>query len=352
MCHKNIYTYVYSDGRRAERVNYDLCENSHHNQPCKLTKTFQHPVEYLRPGQLSPPPFAYGQFPPTPPLSSHSASASDSEHSSKERSVYINGEKVVDPSRRPSRREKGDRTTIYIESPSSSSRGSGRRYSVSRSAPSSPRDGSLQSQTRETRRRETSDERDRPASPRHRPTIVKVVNEKRQDKHHGRGSSSGSASGGSKSSSQGEDDEERKQRRQHSHVRFEDDEKQKNIKSEIERANEAIANRPAVPTTTSSTTTTTTALLPTRYRRGSVVVDRSENTSLVAAMDQLNLEREKLEREKRRRERRAAEFRDREEEAQKQRLMERMAPKRRATVSSHGRARQKVLYDDGMYYWE
>ncbi|KAI1413043.1 hypothetical protein F5Y13DRAFT_40814 [Hypoxylon sp. FL1857] len=345
MCHKDVYTYVYPDGHRVEQVKHDLCVDSRHGQPCKLTKEFQHPVKpvnHVPPSQLSPPAFTYNQFPPTPPLSSHSASASDSEHSSKERSgVYVKGEKVIDLNKRSSRRDRTERP-VYGESPPLSHTPP-RRYSISRGSPSSPREETVRIHESPRRRENSPEERDRPTSSHFRPTIeVKVVNEQRHNNtHHRRHGSS------SKSSSQDGDEEERRRRRRNSHVRFEDDEKKKKIQSEIERENEAIAKRPPVPAAS--------AQLGARYRRGSVVVPPAE-TSLVAAMDHLTLEREQ-----RRRERRAAEQkrereerREREEEeAQKQRLKDRMAPGRRATIShGNGRARQKVLYDDGMYYWE
>ncbi|XXG96867.1 hypothetical protein Hte_003158 [Hypoxylon texense] len=332
MCNENVFTYVYPDGQRVEQVKHDLCESSRHGQPCKFTKTFEHPLEFVRPGQLSPPAFAFGQFPPTPPLSSHSASASDSEHSSKERKeVYINGSKVIDTNKRSSRRDKGDRT-VYVEG-RSLSRTPPRRYSISRGSPTSPRDDAVY--VREPRRREKSPtKRERRASSHSRPRIteVTIVNDHRGSNHRRHGSS--------KSSSQDGDEEDRRRRRRNSHVRFEDDEKQK----KIDRANEAIANRPPVPASPVKPSA--------RYRRGSVVVDRIDrpNTSLVTAMDQLSIERSKLRREKQ-----AAEQREREEEeAQKRRLMERMQPKqRRATVGDgHGRGRHKVICEDGRYYWE
>ncbi|KAI1099938.1 hypothetical protein F4804DRAFT_65095 [Jackrogersella minutella] len=337
MCHENIYTYVYPDGQESEKVKYDLCADSRHNKPCKLTKTFQHPTEFVRTGQLSTPAISYGQFPPTPPLSSHSAS--DSEHSSKERSgVYINGEKVVDLNRRSSRRDRGERT-VYVESPALS-RTPPRRYSVSRNASSSPRD-----EARESRRHENSaDSRDRSNSSHSRshsrPIVeVKVVNEQRHDSTHRR-------HGSSKSSSQDDDnDSERRRRRRDSHVRFDDEDKKKDeerrkqIQSEIERQNDLIASRSAVPQVASAQPNA-------RYRRGSVVVDRND-TALVQAMDQLTLDRK--------REKRAAERFEREEEAQKQRLRDRLAPKPQTTISrshthGHGRARHNSLYDDSSYY--
>ncbi|KAI1144255.1 hypothetical protein F5Y05DRAFT_22472 [Hypoxylon sp. FL0543] len=340
MCKKDIFTYVYPDNHRVEQVKHKLCEDSRHGQPCEYTKTFQHPPEFVRPGQLSPPAYAFGQFPPTPPLSSHSASASDSEHSSKERSgVYVNGAKVIDLNKRSSRRDKADRA-VYGESPPLS-RTPPRRYSVSRGSPSSSREETVRIHGSPRRRETSPEERERPSSSHFRPTIeVKVVNEQRHSNSHRRNGSS------TKSSSQDGDEEDRRRRRRNSHVRFEDDEKKKKIQSEIERENEAIANRPPVPAAS--------VQLSSRYRRGSVVVPPTE-TSLVAAFDTLSLDREQ-----RRRERQAAKQREREEqrardeeEAQKQRLKDRMAPRRQATVShSNGRARQKVLYDDGMYYWE
>ena len=185
--------------------------------------------------------------------------------------------------------------------------------------------------SRESRRRDSPEERERSSS-RRRPSIeVKIVNGHRRH-------------GSNKSSSQdGEDEEQRRRRRRNSHVRFEDDEKQKKLQSAIDRANEDIANRPAVPPSPN------TSRAPARYRRGSVVVDPSE-TSLITAMDQLKLERKQQEREQRRREKLAAAQREREleeEEAQRQRLKERMAPRRPTDSLTHGRARQKVVYDDG-----
>ncbi|KAI1781322.1 hypothetical protein F4818DRAFT_34875 [Hypoxylon cercidicola] len=331
MCNENIFTYVYPDGQRVEQIKHDLCDLSRHGKPCKLTKTFEYPAEYVRPGQLSPPAYSFGQFPPTPPLSSHSASASDSEHSSKDRrEVYINGEKVIDLNKRSSRRDRGDRA-VYIEG-SSLSRTPPRKYNIPRSSPSSPHDDAIPIyEPRHRERSPTKRERRTSSHSRPRSIEVKVVNDQRSN-HRRHGSSKSSKS--SKSSSHDGDDEERHRRRRNSHVRFEDDEKQKMI----DRANEAIANRPPVPASQ--------APLSPRYRRGSVVVDRMDrpNTSLITAMDQLSIERGKL-----RRERQAAEQREREEEeAQKRRLRERMAPKRRATVSNgHGRAR-----DDERIYWE
>lgn len=341
MCHKNIYTYVHPDGHRSEQVNHVLCERSRHGQPCEYTKTFEHPPEHLRPGQFGSP---YNfQFPPTPPLSSHSASASDSEHSSKERSgTYVHGAKIIDPNKRSSRRDRTERA-VYSESPPLS-RTPPRRYSVSRGSPSSPREETIRIRESPRRREISPEERDRPTSSHVRPTTieVKVINEQRHSNgHHRRHGSS------SKSSSQDGDEEERRRRRRNSHVRFEEDEneKKKKIQSEIERENEAIASRPPVPATSLKVSS--------RYRRGSVVVPPTD-TSLVAAMDHLSLEREQ-----RRRERRAAEQREREErrereeeEAQKQRLKDRMAPRRRPSVShSNGRPRQQLYYEDGMRYY-
>ncbi|KAI1759022.1 hypothetical protein GGR53DRAFT_524193 [Hypoxylon sp. FL1150] len=348
MCNENIYTYVYPDGHKFEQVKKELCYLSRHGQPCKLAKTFEYPAEYVRPGQLSPHAYNLDQFPPTPPLSTHSASASDSDHSSKERrGSYINGETVLDLNKRPSRRDRSDKGTVYVEG-RSSSRTPPRRYSVSRSSPSSPHDDAVR--VREPRRREKSPgDRERRHSSHSRPRSIeaKVLDEPRSGNHRRHGSN--------KSSSQSGDDEERRRCRRNSHVRFEDDEKQKKEEKQkkIDRANEDIANRPAVPSSQASSKgsskASSKASSSARYRRGSVVVDRVDrpSTSLITAMDQLNLEREK-----RRQEKQAAEERQREEEeAQKQRLRERMTPGRRPTVTSGSLVRsQHRPRDDGHYY--
>ncbi|XDG01358.1 hypothetical protein ABKA04_000973 [Annulohypoxylon sp. FPYF3050] len=346
MCHKNIFTYVYPDGHKGEHIKHDLCDNSRHGVPCKLTKTFEHPPQKVRAGQLSPPALTYGQFPPTPPLSSHSASASDSEHSTKERSgVYINGERVSDINRRQSRRDKNDRErdrTVYVEG-SSLSRTPPRRYSVSHSSPStSPREEGTY--MRESRRRErTPESRDRSTSSHYRgPTIeVKIVNEKRERDHstHSTHRRHGSST---KSSSQSGDDEERRRRRRDSHVRFQDDEKteeekKKRLQSEIDRQNATIASRPAVPSSQAPSNA--------RYRRGSVVVDRSE-TALITPMETLQLERDRQRRERRKLEKQARE----EEEAQRQRLKNRLAPTRPTAAVTQSQTRPRpILYEETYY---
>ncbi|OTB07284.1 hypothetical protein M426DRAFT_86490 [Hypoxylon sp. CI-4A] len=367
MCKTNVYKYIYPDGRKTQKVKHDLCGNSRNGEPCRLTTTLQHPVQYITPrGQLTPPAMNYSQFPPTPPLSSHSASASDSEHSAtRERSAYVNGSKAIDINRRSSRRDKGERTLYADNSPMS--RTPPRSYDLPRNMPSSPREETHR--VREPRRRDnSSEERDRPTSSHSRRSSLDVKIIKERSNSVNSSTSSHRRTGSSKSSSQGDDEEERRRRRRNSHVRFEDDEKekeerQKKLQLKIERANEDIANRPSVPTALAAPATpASTGSSNSDYRRPSVVVDPTEK-ALVKAMDALKLEKERKRRERREAEKREreAEKRERdEEEAQKQRLRDRLAPTRRPTVSHTGsydlqvrpRQQQALRYDDDPYFRE
>ena len=72
------------------------------------------------------------------------------------------------------------------------------------------------------------------------------------------------------------------------------------------------------------------------------------DAELAEALRRLNFEEQR--REEKARSLEAKQARE-EEAAQRQRLKERMMPKRRATVGP-GSRRQRVLYDDGVYRWE
>ncbi|KAI0602941.1 hypothetical protein F4775DRAFT_531244 [Biscogniauxia sp. FL1348] len=406
MCISHRYEQVLPDGHVDRWAENDLCHKSRHNKLCDYTQVLQHPAEPYHPDQLSS---SYGrmQFPPTPPMSSHSASTSDSERSTKRRSgSYTLDQKVleINNSKRSSRREKEDRT--YIDR-TPISRTPPRQFTLPDSVHSSPDRASHQSH--ESRRRESN------VSERDRPTTIKIeiAGSDRPQKTHRR---SDASSRTSKASSRDSSDDGSERRRRRQSVAFveTDQELQRKLQleSEIARANAAIANRPVPPTPnapvpstapapaskpapttkTSSTTKPSTASKPTptskpapisapapasgpmikparlsapapvsvpppssttssaRYRRGSVVVD-----PLVTKMNNLQLDTQydrRRERLKQAEEQAARE----EEEAQKRRLMERMAPrtaepKRRATVGAAQR-RHKVQYDDGLYRFE
>ncbi|KAI0480714.1 hypothetical protein GGR56DRAFT_287451 [Xylariaceae sp. FL0804] len=347
MCRVHVYTQIDSRGFPERRSSKELCDRARLGQSCDEQ-------QFIHPSAEPMGPYAHNVFPPTPPLSSHSASGSGSDHSSRRRSrsgVYIKGQKVLDINqKRSSRREKADRV-VYVESPPLS-RTPPRQFTLPRSMPSSPTAESYEYDTYEPRYRETVvDEREYlPRTSRKPPTVkVEVVNNSSSsNKSHRRHGSKTSSSRDSGSSS----DEERKRQRRASVAAAAalDDEaefdRQLRINAEIAEQNKIIASRPPVvpmPPTTSTP----------RYRRGSVVVDRTE--PLAAAMGQLALDREQQAKAQRRREKRAAEARELrqrdEEEMQRQRLMERLTPQRRATIGA-GQRRQKVVYENGLYRLE
>jgi hypothetical protein len=336
MCKVDHYEDVRSDGRLEKYTNKEFCSKAMPPHTCAHVTDFWHPLE-VRPARLSPR-MAHDAFPPTPPRSSHSASGS--ERSSKRRSsVYIdvNGATVIDasPRRSPSRRDKHDHVT-FLDSPPLSSRSP--RFS---SPASFGDDFVFDTEPRHYRTHSRVHSHD--DSPSHlRPSVkIEVANGRSRKTYRTHGSK------GSRSRDSSEESLLRS-RRLADMLSREQEMAQRRVESEIARANELIANRPAVPMAPS-----THVPAPPRYRRGSVKVDRPE--SLVSGLNALHIhDREVLqaEREHRRREKRAAEAkiarkRD-EEEAQRQRLKDRMTP-RRNTV---GGGRHPIIYDHGPYRYD
>lgn len=115
------------------------------------------------------------------------------------------------------------------------------------------------------------------------------------------------------------------------------------LQSEIDKQNEKIASRPAVPPAPQ--------VIP-RYRRPSVSV-RQPVDELADAIQHLRVsqkEVEAVEAAERRRAKRLQEQRERdEEEAQRRRLMARMTPQRSNTLRHEARGQSKIMYDDGLY---
>ncbi|KAI1265216.1 hypothetical protein F5Y18DRAFT_62105 [Xylariaceae sp. FL1019] len=358
MCEKDIYKELRPDGRTQtfEKAR-SYCNCSMGGDYCPNITAYHHPTEQRRP--------TYNQYPPTPPMSSHSGNTSDSERPSKRKSeiyIKVNGPKVADyPSdserssarsseiyansraipdssrRRSSRHERqtsSDR--LSYEGSSSLSRSPLRSPTFYRSIPSSPvadvHDGYSSSY-----RDSMVDERDRPSSSHHPSIKVEIVNH--DSTHRRKGSSSKT------SSSRDSDEDERKHRRQRrASVHFEEPPKVRkekdSKKSEIARANDAIANRTAVPHTPK-----------TPYRRGSVSIG-----SLVSATEPLRIDEDKL---RRRQERKALKEREREEANlqkereradadQKKRLKERMNSTPRRPDST---PRRPVYYSNPTAYF-
>ncbi|KAI0165894.1 hypothetical protein GGR57DRAFT_140726 [Xylariaceae sp. FL1272] len=339
MCEKDVYTELRPDGRittSEEPRSFCNIERKY----CERTKEYHHPAEQMR--------TAYNQYPPTPPMSSHSEYTSDSERSSKRSSgiyvngrkvsdntsdseratkrssgIYVNGRKVSDISRRRSstheRQPNSDR--LSYEGSSSLSRSPLRSPTFyQRSIPSSPA-ADVHDRYSSSYLDSVVDERDRPSSSHHPSIKVEIVND--DSTHRRKGSSSKT------SSSRDSDEDERKHRRQRrASVHFEEPpkaKKEQRKQSEIARANDAIANRTAVPHTAK-----------TPYRRGSVSLG-----SLVSATEQLRIDEDKM---RRRQERELRKEREREDADQKKRLKDRM------TVSTTNARRPSYYGSSASYY--
>ncbi|KAI0006467.1 hypothetical protein F4779DRAFT_21768 [Xylariaceae sp. FL0662B] len=357
MCRVEVFTYVYPNKEtETKKIIIHCAEGLKGDETCsKGAHEYHHPPEYIRSGQTSS---YHNQFPPTPP-SSHSAS--DSERSSRRSHIYVNGEKVYEFSK-PSRRNKEERERVTYSDEGSHSRSPPRYYDsyYSESLPSSPSRDGRDTYERRRRRDSIAEDRDRPTSSHVRPNIELKVHESPRKSHrrHESGSKTSSAkTSSSKASSQDDGEEERPRRRdrRNSTVRFEDEERQKKMQSEIDRQNEAIASRPARPVERPVEP-------PSRYRRGSVVVNRGE--PLVKAMDQMSLDRHgsfaRADKERRRIEREVDQWDRENAEAQRQRLKDRMAPKPRAPRAHRASVSVPMVpprpsqhsYEDGLYRWD
>lgn len=338
MCKINRYDELRPSGRVERHTEKDFCARAMPPDVCSLTAELKHPLD-SRASHLSPRAI-HDPFPPTPPRSSHSASGSD--RSSRRRSsVYIdvNGATVMgtSPQRSSSRREKRDH--LFAGSPPLSSRSPSARYS----SPISPRDDFFASDLRHHRTHSRGHSRDHSPS-RLRPTVKVEVSNGRSRKT--------SRSHGSSASRDSSEETLLRNRRLADMLNRDHETSHWRVESEIARANELIANRPAVPMAPSAPAPVSSSA--SRYRRPSVKIDRPD--PLLAGMNALHIhDREVLsaERELWRREKYAAEMqmaRKREdEEAQRQRLKSRMTP-RRNTVSD---GRHSVAYDHhGPYRYE
>ncbi|WYZ40929.1 hypothetical protein EsH8_IV_001270 [Colletotrichum jinshuiense] len=352
MCTTDAYTDVYPDGRVREYQQPSFCSASRNGHLCANPVVYKHPprsVSYPSPMPVYPPagpayPFPQ-QMPPTPPLGSpRGASSSGNEadrarrdSSSSERKhrksgVYVNGQRVLDLNRKT--RTRGERIVI-VDSPPTP-RTPPKQFASPYTAPPSPNAGGdtphfrYSHVPRETLRPVIVDER-----PRAKVEIEVIDNTHRR--HH---------SSDSRYSHTSADDEERRRRRRErerereERERQEEEERQKRIRARIDAQNAKISRRQAVPVPPAPLKRTSTGYAPPS-------TDRQREQDLVDAVRRLDIA-ERLASDRRAREERE---REEEEEAQRRRLMERMMPRRRATVGP-GSRRHRVLYDDGLYRWE
>ncbi|KAI1435802.1 hypothetical protein GGR50DRAFT_288958 [Xylaria sp. CBS 124048] len=311
MCVNNIYTDIRPDGHHSW-CEMDQCKNIRAGLRCEGVTSLRHPPGYKRTEPRSPVTYSLGQMPPTPPQSYHSDQTSDSERSSKRRSsVYNSDPKVIDIQRRRSRHERqvSKEHGAYLSSSPLSRSPSLRSHGMPPSPVLDVYD------TYEPTYRDVH-KHERPTSSHGLPAIDIEVHATRVQGHRRQASNSshGSVDEGRRqtssiktNSSRGSVDEGRRPRRL-SEVQPDDQHRQRKKETEIARQNEAIANR--VPPQVSATP---------RYRRGSVSV-----ATLIPATERMRLSDEDR---PQRHHRKEIDAEDRESEAMKRRLKDRMSLK-------------------------
>ncbi|KAK2591889.1 hypothetical protein QQS21_010413 [Conoideocrella luteorostrata] len=364
MCSTDVYTYVYPDGHKETVNRPSLCPSSRHGIPCVNNVVFQHATQHVPYGHPVAPAFVgpasysspyYNHMPPTPnytPRTStpsyRSGDESDrSYHSSnsarrRRSSVYINGQRLE------SGRHGRDRERILLVDNPPTPRTPPQAFTFPSTAPSSPSfannspfivDASPRGHP--SRRPVIVDERNRNDRDRQR-IRVEPLDGHRRDKH-ARQSSTSSYDSRYSYNSASEDEERRRLRleaeqRQAEKRRLaqqEEEIRQSKMRAKIAKANAEIASRHPVPVPLKRSSTSFAA-------KAHAAKEREDE--LLEAIQKLNIK------EKKREERGRVVQRD-EEEAQRYRLMQRMVPRRRATVGP-GSRRHRVEYDDGVYRWE
>lgn len=349
MCTTNVYSYVHSDGRKETIEQPSLCPNSRRGKPCSDNVVFQLPSQFV--GAASAPAgtsYMGSHLPPTPtytPRSStpnyrsgdesdrsyHSGSSSRSKKRSSGIYVSVNGQPVVDMNRRERR---SNERIVLVDGPPTP-RTPPQTYTGPRTAPPSPSVPFIVDapapRDSYSRRPVIVDER--------RPRVtIELVDPATTSRHARHSSTSSHDSRHSRRSSYTDEEErqQRRERRKEERRREEQEIREQKIRARIDRANREIANRPAAPMPPAPPRRSAT------FTRPAVEINDRDQAELAEAVRRLRIEKEA---------RRAAEEVEREEEAQRRRLLERIQPKRRATVGP-GSRRTRVLYEDGVYRME
>lgn len=342
MCEKHYYYNTTRDGMREKQTRLERCPQAlRRGTPCEIPQKFKHP-EGERPHSSS---YLSSNLPPSPPSSDTSfvQSGSDGERAHKRRSgIYVNGEKVAEMSRKPSKRERRGSNHVVIVEPPKSPRTPPRYVTPMGSPARSP------TYIHESRSHPTS-------SYYTRPEVSFEVNRPRRDsglrydyistprtarrESHSQGSGSVSdeearlrqlrrdikkAEEAKRQAEEAQKKAEDAAERRAKEARKEASRQQK-IQSEIRRQNEDIANRPAAPPAPSA--------LKGAYRRGSVSIKQTD-ALLADAMRNVHIDAD----EERRWRDKERERRKRDEDAaQKERLRARMAPPpQRSSAVGHG----------------
>ncbi|KAK8076056.1 hypothetical protein PG994_003328 [Apiospora phragmitis] len=300
MCEKHYY-YTQRGNQLQTEKEVKLCVNSHHCRPCRQTVDFHHNRDERR---------GTNPFPPSPPLSDtdfvYSGSEGERTHKRRSGAYYLAGSNGIEISRKPSQR----RRSVVVEDP----------Y-----RPVTP-----------PMYYGTSPSRGEYSSPPRRPDVHIEISNARPSSHRSSStsyhSSPNSSRAGTVGSSSVSSEEERLQKLEREMAKTKEALRRQQMKSKIDRQNEAIANRPAMPQAPPA---------PRPYRRGSVSIQPPVD-QLNDAMKHVrvsNQTAEQMERERRRNERRVQEvLAQREEAAQRERLRARME-----------RRNSTAVYDDTQY---
>ncbi|KAK7909219.1 hypothetical protein PG985_015097 [Apiospora marii] len=283
MCEKHYY-YTQRGAQLQTEREVKLCVNSHHSRPCRQTVDFHHNRDERR-----------GAFPPSPPLSDtdfvYSGSEGERSHKRRSGSFYPAASDGVEINRRSSQR----RRSVVIEDP----------Y---RAATPPAYYGT---------------------SPSRRPGVHIEISSTRSPNSNSSYRSSPNSSRVGTVGSNISTEEERLLKLERDMAKAKEAIRRQQVRTKIERQNETIASRPAVPPA------------PRPYRRGSVSIPPPVD-QLTDAMKHVRIgtqTAEQLERERRRKERRAQEEAEkREEAAQRDRLRARME-----------RRNSTAMYDDTRY---
>jgi hypothetical protein len=362
MCTTDIYTYVYPDGRRETIQKPNLCHHSRKGIPCSANTLYKHPAQYVQYGEPVAP---KASLPPTPTYtprsntpnyrsgdesdrSHRSGGSANNSNSKKKRAsgVYVNGQMILDldDSRHP-RRER----IVLVDNPPTP-RTPPQPFTGSSTAPPSPNmpiysssspHGGAYTHTYHNQP-VFVDERRQQQQQRLHIEVVDNKKDQRASRHERHSSTSSHESRHSRHSSHSSDDEERRRRRAEERSAREEETRQRRLRERIAQANSRIASREAVPMPSLPSRRSTG--LGVSFKRPVVeVVDHDaarHEKELADAVRRLEIDQARRERAQRE-----------EDEAQRQRLMERMMPKRRASVGP-GSRRHRVAYDDGLYRWE
>lgn len=362
MCTTDVFTYVYPDGHRETVSKPSLCPASRHGQPCSKNVLFQHGSKSVPFGHTVTAPAFVGpatypplyNFPPTPSYTPRTStptyrSGDDSDRSyhssssSRRRRVYVG------PRLEPSSGHggQGGRTVLVHNPPTPST--PPQAFTFPRTAPSSPSFPHSSPLVVDASPRGASSRRpvivdERPRNDRDGARIhIEFLDGGRKKKHSRQTSSTSSYDSRYSYASASEDDELRRRRREVEALRAENERleheakiRDRRLHSRIAKANAEIASREAVP-------------VPATLKRSSTAAKATRN---VGEREQELLERiQNLELKQQAREERGRSAKRSEEDAQKERLMQRMLPRRRATVGP-GSRRPRVEYTDGVYRWE